>query len=161
LEAVWLPNREITEEIMMTDEVSQFVPVRKDLLFRNLSDEMILYDKTTHRAHCLNRTAAAVWNLCDGNNSVAEIARRLGLESAKDVIWAALRQLNKSGLLQNQIPPSITSDTLSRRELVKKMGVCTAMAIPVARSILVPKSSAAVSPLRTRQGRSSRHRSST
>lgn len=144
----------------MMDGTPHFIPARKDLLLRELSDEVILYDKTTHRAHCLNHSAAAVWKLCDGNNRVADIARLLELESV-EVVWTALHELNKAGLLQNQIPPSIANNMLSRRELVKHMGVGTALAIPITRSILVPRATAAVSPTRSRQGRLLRHRRNT
>jgi len=134
----------------MKNEAPQFMPVRRDLLVRELSDEVVLYDKETSKAHCLNRTAAAVWKLCDGKSSVAEIARGLEQDLAvprdEGLVWMALCQLNKSGLLQNEIPPPIKRDVLSRRELVRRMGIAATLALPIATSILVPTPAAAVSP---------------
>ena len=134
----------------MKNEAPQFVPVRRDLLVRELSDEVVLYDKGTSKAHCLNQTAAAVWKLCNGERSVAEIARGLQqilpVPGDEGLVWIALCQLSKSGLLQNEIPPLIKRDVLSRRELVRRMGIAATMALPIATSILVPTPAAAVSP---------------
>ena len=128
----------------MTEEIRAFVPVRKDLLMRELKDEVILYDKTMKRAHCLNDTAAAVWRLCDGRRNVREIARVL--EKDEELIWMALQELEISGVLNRAIPVTIGSYGLSRRELVMKIGVGAAVALPMVSSILVPTASAAPSP---------------
>jgi hypothetical protein len=39
---------------------------REDLHERALPDELVLYDPATDKAYLLNRSAAAVWDLCDG-----------------------------------------------------------------------------------------------
>lgn len=51
---------------------------RSKLVVRELADETLVYDVEGHRAHCLNRTAALVWGLCDGRNTVPRIAEELG-----------------------------------------------------------------------------------
>jgi hypothetical protein len=128
----------------MTDEIRAFVPVRKDLLMRELKDEVILYDTTMKRAHCLNDTAAAVWRLCDGRRNVREIAHVL--EKDEELVWMALQDLEDSGVLNRDVPQTIRSYGLSRRELVMKIGVGAAVALPMVSSILVPTASAAPSP---------------
>ena len=47
---------------------SSDTPKRVDALSRPLDDELLVYDARTHRGHCLNQTAAAVWKACDGND---------------------------------------------------------------------------------------------
>ncbi len=134
----------------MENEGLAFMPARKDVLVRELSNELVLYDKETSKAHCLNPTAAAVWKLCDGKKSVAEIARAIEGDltppDGEALVWMALGQLNKSGLLQNEIPSAAKGAVLSRREIVRRMGVAATMALPLATFILVPTPAAAVSP---------------
>ena len=144
----------------MKNRRPQFLPERKDLLVLQLSDEVILYDRGTSKAHLLNRTSAEVWKRCDGRKSATEIARALEHDLAwpvdEGLVWIALRQLNESGLLQNEIPPAIGKGMLSRRELVRQMGIGAAIALPIATSILVPTPAAAQSPARPRRAPSRR-----
>ena len=48
-----------------------------ELVVEELPDETLLYDLKSHKASCLNRTAALVWSHCDGQTSVAEMATML------------------------------------------------------------------------------------
>jgi len=65
----------------------------------------VLYDPASDRAHLLNRTAAAVWDLVDGATPLAAIADELaaagGLaaEDARSDAAAALDRLDAAGLL--------------------------------------------------------------
>ena len=47
---------------------------KENVLARDLEDEMLLYDRSRKAVHVLNATAAAIWKLCDGRNSILEIA---------------------------------------------------------------------------------------
>lgn len=124
----------------------EFIAARKDLVVRELPDEIIVYDRTTYEAHCLNDTAATVWRLCDGTHSMKEIAHTLRQNTAglidEDVVWAAVQQFEKSGLLQNKVP---ARSTVSRRDLLKRIGIGAVMALPVVTSLAVPPRAAAAS----------------
>jgi len=41
----------------------------EDLVIQDIGDEVLVYDLTRHKAHCLNRTAALVWRKCDGTRT--------------------------------------------------------------------------------------------
>lgn len=125
------------------DEAQAFVPIQKDLLIRELKDEVILYDAATKRAHCLNRTAAAVWRLCDGQTNVTEIAQVLRQDER--MVWMTLHELEESGVLNSEIPTAIRNNGLSRRELMTKFGIGAAVALPIVNSIPIPTASAAIS----------------
>ena len=43
-----------------------------ELVVEELSDETLVYDLKRHKANCLNRTAALVWQDCDGQTSVSQ-----------------------------------------------------------------------------------------
>jgi hypothetical protein len=118
-----------------------FKPKRKDAIVRELSDEFLVYDKETNRAHCLNRTATDVWKLCNGEKSVAEIIRTMKQSKSpvdEKVIWMAIRRLEKSGLLLTRNLYAREEILLSRRAVLRKMGVASALALPLVTSILVP-----------------------
>ena len=50
------------------------------LLVEELGDETLVYDRESHEAHCLNRSAALVWRHCDGTTTVADMVSLLQQE---------------------------------------------------------------------------------
>ncbi|MEP6643732.1 MAG: twin-arginine translocation signal domain-containing protein [Acidobacteriaceae bacterium] len=135
----------------MSRVVSRFIPQRKNAILRQIGDEFLVYDKDTDRAHCLNEFAGPVWKLSDGTHTVADIAKKLRASSAhmdEDLVWMALTQLAKAGLLLNRMPPPGIKIDLSRRALIQKVGVAAALALPAVASIVVPTPAEAVSCLK-------------
>ena len=116
----------------------------EDLLVRSLSDETLVYDLKRDQAHCLNATAAAVWQRCDGRTSVAQLAamlrRECNIGADENVVWLALRQLQKARLLQTRVDPPSNLPRRSRRELIRVLGV--AAAVPAVMTILAPEARA-------------------
>lgn len=105
-------------------------------------DELLVYDTDSARAHCLNETAAAVWRACDGTRTVAEIAATLGAANDRDpaqgegVVWLALEQLEENGLMASAV--GWAPSGASRRELLRKVGLAAAVALPVVASLALP-----------------------
>jgi len=119
------------------------------LVVDELPDEMLVYDLDSHQAHCLNKTVALVWQHCDGRTAPPEIARRIEAElkapCPEDHVWTALRQLEKIHLLQRAVtlPPHAVSLPLqragmSRRQMVRTLGLAAAVAAPLVTSIVAP-----------------------
>lgn len=53
-------------------------PLRRDgILARKIGDEWLLYDSQQETIHVLNTTAEAVWWLCDGGHSVADMEAKI------------------------------------------------------------------------------------
>jgi hypothetical protein len=136
----------------MNETALHFVPKRKDAIVRQLNGELLVYDTETNKAHCLNSIAADVWNLCDGRRAIAEIIRtieqRHNSRVSEHVVLIALGQLQKSGLLLNQIPPLAGRNVSSRRAVVRRMGIAAVLIWPTITSILVPTPAEAASPCR-------------
>ncbi len=116
---------------------------RKDgLIVQNLPDETLVYDLERDRAHCLNQTAAFVWQHCDGQSSAKEIARALNQKIKqpvdKKLVWLAIDQLGRSHLLTETpaLPPHVAG--LNRREVMRALGLSAAVAIPLVASIVAP-----------------------
>jgi pyrroloquinoline quinone biosynthesis protein D len=62
---------------------------RADIVLQDVGGEAILIDPKTDEAHVLNGSAARLWQLCDGERSIDEIAAEFGALyelSAADVI---------------------------------------------------------------------------
>jgi Coenzyme PQQ synthesis protein D (PqqD) len=117
-----------------------------DLVVQKMPDEVMVYDLRSHKAHCLNQTAAFVWRHCDGQRTAGEIAALLGQETGspvgEDVVWYALDKLNKADLLQGKIALPVI-DHMSRRRMVKRVGAL--LALPAVASLIAPTAHAAVS----------------
>ena len=121
---------------------------RTDLLVQELPDEVLVYDLKASKAHCLNKTAAFVWNHCDGKTAVQEMAALVEVNFEErveeGVIWLALKQLSRADLLEERL--SLDSDGMraSRRAVLRKLGTAAAMA-PLVVSIIAPTASAGAS----------------
>lgn len=102
----------------------------------NAPAELLVYDLTNNRAHCLNETAAAIWKKCDGKSTVEEIAK--SFSESEDLVWLGIDQLSKENLLVEEYQP--VTDRPNRREIIKKVGIASVIAIPVVASLAAPSS---------------------
>jgi coenzyme PQQ synthesis protein D (PqqD) len=129
----------------MKRTTSAHLPRMRDtgLVVDDLPDEVLVYDLETHQAHCLNRTAALVWRSCDGKSTPADIARRLTTELdapfKEEFVLLALNQLESQRLLQDFDAASVQFAVLSRRQMVRRLGLATAVAVPLVTSIVAPR----------------------
>jgi hypothetical protein len=118
------------------------------LTIQELTDETLVFDHETGKAHCLNRTAALVWNHCDGQTSPAELSRRLGVAEA--AVELALEQLQRRGLLDSSVLPM----SPGRRDALRKL-VAAAALLPAIMTITAPAAMAQTSPQCTNDGQCS------
>jgi hypothetical protein len=129
--------------------MTRVVPLAREegLVIQGLPDELLIYDLDRHKAHCLNQTAAFIWKHCDGKMTVPEITARLRKEfnalCDEALVWLALEQLEKSHLLRGRVARS--SNTMSRREVMRKAGLAAAVSIPLITTILAPEAKAQAS----------------
>ena len=121
----------------------------RGLVVRELPEEVLVYDLDTHKALCLNRTAALVWKCCDGRNSVEGILRALRAELrepfTEEVVWLALERLSRDRLLTERVRRPGTLAGVSRREVLKKIGLAAAVTLPVVTAIVAPTTAQAAS----------------
>lgn len=123
---------------------------KNDIVVQELNDEVLIYDLKENKAFCLNQTSAAIWQMCDGNRSVADMSRMLGqkLNSpvAEDLVWLAIDQLKKENLLTGSEEINSPFGSVSRREAIKKVGLSAVIALPLVASITAPTATNAASP---------------
>jgi hypothetical protein len=107
-----------------------------------MPDELLVYDLVRHKAHCLNETAALVWKRCDGKTSVKQMVRVLKAEkdaaADESMVWLAFDQLAKADLLQGESRKWSGASGISRREVIKRIGVAAAVSLPLVTSIVAP-----------------------
>jgi hypothetical protein len=111
---------------------------RDGLLTRELPDELLVYERDEHRAHCLNRTAAVVFRHADGTRTIADLALVVAPDvdraTAESVVAEALARLGEAGLLEGEPVPT----GWSRREMIRRVGIGAAILLPVVASVVAP-----------------------
>ncbi|HEV7859703.1 MAG TPA: PqqD family peptide modification chaperone [Pyrinomonadaceae bacterium] len=126
----------------MLNHESSLPRARKEgLVVRELPNEVLVYDLGRDKAHCLNSTSALVWKHCDGQTDLKEIARLLedecGTPLSEDVVWLALRQLQRIHLLEERVMRPNGAARTSRRQMMRHMSVA-ALLLPAIISITAP-----------------------
>jgi hypothetical protein len=116
------------------------------LVVEELDDELLIYDRKYHRAHCLSVTAARVWRALDGATDAERLAAML--ELSIETVVAALEELDRVELLEAKavlvLDGAGNGDGLTRRQLAK-LGTAAAAGWMIV-SITVPSAAWAASP---------------
>lgn len=91
-----------------TDDTSNRPQVRESLIFRPLDEEWVVYDSDGEKLHVLNRAAAVVWLLCNGELTVSEISNEVAeafgnqvpTEQLEDDVRQTIADFSAKGLLE-------------------------------------------------------------
>ena len=114
----------------------------ENLIVERLDNEVLVYDKSLDRGHCLSNEAALVWDRCDGRTPAEGLSAQLGLNA--EVVDRALAELQACELLEAPREPAVGS---TRRELSVKLvktGAAVAIAAPMIVSVVAPTPAHAV-----------------
>ena len=77
----------------------------QDTIWRRIGDTIVAIDGGGTSSHILNKTAAFIWELCDGNLEIDEIATKVhqrfdvSLENAKIDVHDIIEELAMAGIL--------------------------------------------------------------
>lgn len=106
------------------------------IVVQETDGEVLIYDLRTNKIYALNETSGFVWKHCDGENLAAEVIGKLNEKFQttvdKDFIWLALDSLQRENLLETELPK------IARRELIKKVGLSSMIALPLITSFFAP-----------------------
>lgn len=120
-----------------------------EILVQDLEKELLVYDLQTNKAFCLNETCGLVFQLCDGTKTIADIsssiARKLNQPINDELIWLALDGLKKENLLENSEHFEIDFNGLNRRQIIRKVGFASMIALPIVSSVIAPSAAMAQS----------------
>ena len=122
-----------------------FPSARRERVFTvEVEGDLLVYDGDRQTANSLNPTAALVWRHCDGKTSIGELAeflhRERGLPADEDLVWLALRRLERAHLLVEPVPRPSNGVRATRREIIQRLGLAGGLALflPVVESIVAP-----------------------
>jgi hypothetical protein len=127
----------------VSDSLLRPVARKTDLTIEELPLETVVYDHKRNRMHCLNQSTSLIWQRCDGQAKIEDLAALLpevGLPSDSDIVRQALKALDLAHLLEGD-PGFATSELPSRRQLVQRLGLATGTAaavLPVIASAIAP-----------------------
>jgi hypothetical protein len=111
-----------------------------DLVIQTVGNETLVYDLRSKEACCLNETAALIWNKCSGDLSVDDIAMSFANQesgpTARRMTQIAISQLSERKLLFEPAPAIFHS--IDRRQMLKRIGAVSAIAVPIISSIVAP-----------------------
>jgi hypothetical protein len=95
----------------MNTSVLQMRPLRSpEVWVRQARGENAIYDPATGSVHLLNETAQAIWDLCDGDTTVAEMVDAICTLTAmhRDIVVEdvdrILTEFGAAGLLTWRVP---------------------------------------------------------
>ena len=109
--------------------------------------DVIVYDRTTKKAHSLNPSIAWIWRQCDGKTDIDELParfeRHFNTTGGADFVLAGLEQLKTAGLLEIE-GESVSSEIgpmISRRSAL----AAGSTLFPLIATVLIPSAAAAKS----------------
>jgi len=115
---------------------------KENLVIQELEGEVLVYDLEKDKALCLNQTSALVWQSCDGSRTIAEISdvvgKQLKSQVDEDIVWLAIDQLSKEGLVEKNDQVENKFEGVSRREVVRRIGLASLIALPVIATMTAP-----------------------
>lgn len=116
---------------------------KNDIVTQEVKDELMIYDLQINRAFCLNLTSRTVWQFCNGKNTISDISKlmskKLKTLISEDMVWLTLDQLQKENLLENNDELRINFGGLSRREMIRKVGVTSLAVLPLIVAVNAPQ----------------------
>lgn len=114
----------------------------ENLLEQNLAGETLIYDLSADKAFNLNETSTIVYKACCEDLTFDELKRTS--KFADDVIYLALDELKRNNLLidENYVSPFAG---MNRREVIKKVGLASMIALPIITGLSAPFAVHAVS----------------
>lgn len=122
---------------------------QSNIVVQSFEKEILIYDLQINKAYCLNETSALVWQLCDGENTISDISQKISGKLKTNVpeefVWLALDGLKKDNLLEKSHSFEIKFNGSNRREIIKKVGLTSMIALPLIVSVVAPSASMAQS----------------
>jgi len=119
---------------------------RENIVIRTPDDEKLVYDLNNNKAFCLNETSALVWEHCNGKNNIGDIAHLVSVNAGslvdREMIEFAVDELQKENLLENGDNITTSLSNIPRREAIKRLGLSSALALPLIASLAVPPAAA-------------------
>jgi len=136
-------TKELKEKIKRVTKKIRPIARTQNIVVQKMGDEILLYDLVADKALCLNDTSARIWLLLDGNKTSSEISDEISVQTkslvSEEIVWLAVDQFQKDGLLETGLGDYEHFKGLSRREVIRKIGFTSAIMLPLVSSIIAPQ----------------------
>lgn len=121
------------------------LPVARNtnIVVQTSDKEVLIYDLNTDKAYNLNETSSIVYQACDGKTTFTELTANHGLTN--DVIFLAIDELIKEHLIEKNNEYNSPFDGMSRRKVLRQIGIASMVALPVIVSLTAPTAAMAQS----------------
>lgn len=113
----------------------------ENIAVQHLKDEVLIYDLTADRAFCLNKTAALVFNACDGETPLDHLKDQFQLTD--EIIFLALDDLKKDNLIGGDYVSPLAG--INRRQVIRQAGLASMIALPIIAGLTAPTAANAAS----------------
>lgn len=113
-----------------------------EIIQQEADKELLVYDLRNDKALMLNETSKNVFQACDGEASFEDLKHQY--QYTDDLINLTIDELRKNNLMKDNYSSSFSG--IDRRDLIRKIGLSTMIALPVILSLTAPKSANAASP---------------
>ena len=64
----------------MIMDINKKPAANAEFLFKELDDGCVLYEPANEKIHSLNSTAAYIWTMCNGNNTIEKIVESVNTD---------------------------------------------------------------------------------
>lgn len=121
----------------------QIVPKSRsaNILQQEINEGIMIYDLDKNTAYSLNETSTIIYKYCDGKTTFEDIKKNH--QFSDDLIYFALDQLNANNLLEDYDSKHFAG--MSRREVIRKIGLASMVALPMISYLVAPQAAAAAS----------------
>jgi hypothetical protein len=107
-----------------------------DIVIQTSGKELLIYDLIKHKAFNLNETSAIVYQACDGKTSFSQLMSKT--KFSEEIIFLALDELRKENLIEANSSYTSPFAGMTRREVIRKVGFASMIALPVISSLIAP-----------------------
>jgi hypothetical protein len=111
-----------------------------EIIEQEAGKELLIYDLRSDKAYTLNETSAIVYLAC-GNQSFQDLKSKHNFTD--DLIYLALDELAANNLIEDYRSDHFAG--LSRRDVIRKVGLATMAALPVIAAVAAPAAATAAS----------------
>jgi hypothetical protein len=115
--------------------------IQESVSIQQIGTEILVYDERRHKAFCLNESSSVIWLLADGERTIAEIRAAASLQLKTpvddDLVLFAIEELRRDGLIEFSSVAE-AAQALSRRAMLRRLGVSGALLLPMIAAVLAP-----------------------
>lgn len=112
-----------------------------DIVEQDAGAELLIYNTQTNKTYLLNETSKNVFSACAKGLALSELKRRF--HYSDDLIHFALAELRANGLIESETSNHFQG--LTRREVIKRVGLGSLAALPAIAALTAPTAANAAS----------------